>query len=187
MLNVGKKIKTRRNGRANAATLRLEKLQQKLWKANLAIAIIVFFVLSVWWIGIDLKYFEKPPQSTDDLMQLADLAAIGVFGIELYSRYRKTPDKVQFLKKNWLEIIVLLPMGLLFRFYRGLEAAGSLRPVSSALRIGDKGLLAPEVAWLGRAAAKLFAEAQEWVAHFSVISDFFAMVAENAGKLLRLR
>jgi hypothetical protein len=171
-----------RAGRKRAA---LQRQQRMLWNLLLAVGLVIFFVLSVWWIGIDLRMLPVPSQQTQDLMDAAELAAIAVFAIELYGRFRKSANAGEFLRKNWLGILVLLPIGILVRFARGLEAAGLLRPAEVASKLGEDVKLAPALASAGKAAAHAGAEAQKWASHFSGISDFLAMVSETVGKLLR--
>ncbi len=164
----------------------LERRQRRLWNVAIALCIIIFFVLSVWWIGIEMGFFATPGPKTVELMEYADLAAIFVFAIELYSRYRKTPDKLVFLKKNWLEILVLLPVGVMFRAFKSMESVEAVRSAGLALRVEKEGLVLPELAAAGRAVAHIIEGAHKWVMHFSVISDFFAMVSENVGNALSL-
>ena len=173
----------RRVGRDRAERL-LQQRQKRLWDALLSFCIAVFFILSVWWICIEFGLAAAPSEQTQDLMELAELAAIGVFAIELYRRFRKTGDTKEFLRRNWLEIAVLLPLGAALRVFRGVEALEALRPARVALRIGDDIAVAP-LASAGKTAAEAGAAVQKWASHFSGVSDFVGMVGENIGKIFR--
>ena len=166
------------------AAHRLQKQQQRLWNALLSLCIACFFILSVWWIGIDFGFIAAPGERTEGLMELAELVAIGVFAIELYWRFRKSGDAREFLRSNWLEVAVLLPVGTALRVFRGAEAVGALRPVSSVFRIGEDAAMAP-LASAGKVAAEAGAEAQNWASHFSGVFDFLEMVWESVGKIFR--
>jgi len=179
--NVGKKRKV-----GGSSIAELEKSQRRLWNIALVLCIIIFFVLSIWWIGIELGAFARPGRQAEELMEMADLAAIFVFAIEFYSRYRKTPDKLVFLKKNWLGIIAILPIGMFFRLFRGLEGAGAFRSAELALKVEREGMVLPELAIAGRAVAHVLEGTQKWLMHFSVVSDFFALASETAGSALKI-
>lgn len=181
---MGNRQKERVGGLGKGAVRRLQKLQERLWNSLLALCIACFFILSIWWIGIDFGFLAAPAQQAQDLMDLADLLSIGVFAIELWRRFRRSGNAREFLRRNWLEIAVLLPVGTALRVFRGAEALGVLRPAGTVLRIGEDASVAP-LASAGRVAADAGAAAQKWASHFSGISDFVEMVAENIGNLFR--
>ena len=177
----------KKNGKlrgGGSLAIRLQQRQKRLWDALLSLCIACFFILSVWWIGIDFGLVASPGERTEDLMELADLVAIGVFAIELYGRFRRTGDAREFLRRNWLEIAVLLPVGAALRFFRGVESLGVLRPASSVFRIGEDAAMVP-LASAGRTAAEAGAAVQKWASHFSGVSDFLEMIVESVGKLFR--
>lgn len=169
--NVGK-----RAGSAAYETRRLASLQRRLWRLNLALALIIFLVLAVWWIGIEFGLFPEPSEKTELLMEQADLFAIGIFAIELYSGFKKAQDKALFLRKRWLEIIVLLPIGVFFRAFRALSELEAVARAKSAVRLGEMPVLIPELAVAGKAAGRGLAFVHHWLCHFSVFSDFICLV-----------
>ena len=177
----------KKNGKlrgGGSLAIRLQQRQKRLWDALLSLCIACFFILSVWWIGIDFGLVASPGERTEELMELAELAAIGVFAIELYGRFCRTGDTWKFLRGNWLEIAVLLPLGAALRAFRGVEAMGVLGPARAVFRIGEDAAMV-QFASAGRAAAEAGAAAQKWASHFSGVSDFVEMVGENVGKLFR--
>ena len=164
------------SGLSGAEIRRLMHLQRRLWRLNLALALSIFLILAVWWIGIELGTFPQPSERTELLMEQADLLAIGVFAVELYAGFRKAQDKALFLRKKWLEIIVLLPLGVLFRAFR---AAGELEILGSAgrvLRLDRMPVAIPELAVVGRAAGSGLVGIHKWLCHYTVFSDFFGFV-----------
>jgi TRAP-type C4-dicarboxylate transport system permease small subunit len=182
---VGNRSKERiSRGNTGRAAHLLQRQQQRLWNFLLSLCIACFFILSVWWIGIDFGFVASPGERTEELMDLAEMAAIGVFAIELYGRFRRTGDTWKFLRSNWLEVAVLLPVGAALRAFRGAEALGVLRPARAVLRIGEDAAMV-QFASAGKAVAEAGAAAQKWASHFSGISDFVGMIGENIGKLFR--
>lgn len=174
----------KKNARGSREVLRLEERQRRLWNLNLALCVVIFFTLAVWWIGIEFGVFPEPTPRMEALMEQADILAIAIFAIDLYSRFRKSGDKAQFLRKNWLQIVVLLPVGMVFRAARAVEELGILRSMRLAGRLSEMPLVIPEVAVAGRLAGAGLARAHGWLVHFSVITDFFKLVARWKGKIL---
>jgi hypothetical protein len=154
-----------------------------LWNAALAICITIFFVVSVWLIGIEAGFLENPGGQAMANMELANMMAVGVCLIELYRRYRETPDKLQFLRKNWVEIIVLLPFGLVFRAARIAEGIPALRIAAPLFRLEEMNVAIPGATLSFRTATTALAAARKWLTHGSVIKDFFKMAAGAADKL----
>ena len=173
-----------KNAKGNREVLRLEGEQRRLWNLNLALCVFIFLILAAWWIGVEFGAFPEPAPRMEALMEQADLMAIGVFAIELYSRFRKSGDKAQFLRKNWLEIIVLLPVGMVFRAARAVEELQILRSMRLAGKLSELPLAIPEVAVMGKGIGSGLVRAHRWVGHFSIVTDFFKLVAEWKGKLL---
>lgn len=159
---------------------RLASLQRRLWKVNLALALIVFLVLAVWWIGIDLGTFPQPAERTVALMEQADLTAILVFAIEIVSGFGKAKDKAMFLRKNWLGILVLLPLGAFFRAFRAVSETEILG-IRAAARLERMPAFFPQIAVIGKTAGKGIVGLHHWLCHYTVFSDFFAF----AGKLAK--
>jgi len=183
-------VKRRNSGKPSApvrATIaRLRHEQQVLWRLNLALAVILFFILSVWWICIEFGYLAEPGPATEWVMEIADLIAILVFAIELYRRYRKTKSKAEFLKKNWLEILALLPVGLIFRAGRIVEEVEIFRSLRLGAKLGEAPLVIPEVVFVsGKNFGAFLVKAQKYLAHYTVFSDFFALLGRWKSRLLR--
>ncbi len=163
-------------GRSRAEIRRLTHLQSRLWRLNLALALMIFLILAVWWIGIELGFFPQPPAESELLMEQADLFAIGIFALELYSGFRKAQDKAQFLRRKWLEIIVLLPIGTLFRAFKALGELEVLGKARAIVRLEELPVVVPELAVAGRAAGHGLVGIHKWLCHYTVFSDFFGFV-----------
>ena len=158
------------------------RLQRSLWGINVAICILLFFFLAVFWLAAEFGVFPQPDARTAGVLEAAELCAISVFAIELYSRYRQTPDKKKFLAQNWLAIIAILPIGILVRAARAFQAVGVLKPVEGAFRLAEADYLVPAVAVSGRSALAV----QKWLSSFQVFRDFFSLVGGMAAKARRI-
>ena len=152
-------------------TGKLEAIQQKIWKANLALALAVFAMLAVWWIGVALGFFPAPSARDEWLMEQADLTAIVVFAVDIYSGFRKASDKKLFLRKNWLEIIVLLPFGTAFRMFRAFEQLEIISAVKKSASVMEIPLVVPDVVAHAKQVGKGALEVHQWVSHGKVFTD----------------
>ncbi len=163
----------------NASAIRRQNLlQHRLWKLNLALALVLFVILAIQWAGSQLGFFAAPTESQAARMEQADLAAILIFGIDLYRGFAKAHDKKMFLRKNWLEILVLIPFGTAFRMFRAfeqLEAVGAMQRVSG---IGEIAAVAPEIAEKAKKAGKGALELHNFISNGHVLADFFEGTAK---------
>jgi|GEM_PF-3573782 len=163
----------------------LQSKQKKLWRVNLILGVILFFILSVWWIGVEVGLAAPPSAAAEETMEIADLIAILIFAIELYGRYKKSQSKTEFLKNNWLEILTLLPVGLIFRAGRVLEEIEIFRSLRLDINLGEAPMVIPEVVFLsGKNLGRILLNAQHWLAHYSVFADFFGLAARWKKALL---
>ena len=175
----------KRTGRGKRRVDSLKSLQRKLWRLNLALALAVFLMLAVWWIGVALGTFPAFSDREEWLMEQADLTAIIVFAADIYSGFRKAKDKKLFLRKNWLEIIVLLPLGTVFRMFRAFGQLGKLDSVLAA-RKGAEGVMEipiviPDVITRAKEVGKGALEAHQWVSHGKTFTEF----SDNISNLLK--
>lgn len=152
-------------------------MEHWLWGALLSACVVVFFATAVAFLAVDFKAIPPLDQGTAELLEYAELFAIAMFAIELYSRYRQTPDKKKFLRQNWLAIVAILPAGALVRSFRAAEGIGLLRPLQGSLRFAETDAIMPALLVSGR---PLLA-AQKWLANLEVFRDFFSL-ARRAGK-----
>lgn len=180
------KRKLAQGANAQSAVRSLEAAQQRLWNLALAICVVLFFILSVWLIGIELSFFPSPGKQAMATMEMADLMAVSVCAIELYKRYRLEGDKREFFRKNWLEIIVLLPFGFMFRAFRIFEGLPVLRAAAPVLRFSELELALPGITVSARPVARGIVAAKKWLAHFHVVTSFFSKVADFFGGIARI-
>ena len=157
------------------------RLQRRLWDALLTACVVVFFLLAIILLAVDFGVISPLAKSTAELLEFIELFAILVFAIELYSRYRHTPDKKKFLAQNWLAILAILPVGILIRSFRAVEGIGLLRPLQSTFRVAETETIAPLLLMSGRPLLAL----RQWLAHFQVFKDFFALMRSWAKRNLR--
>jgi len=156
-------------------------LQRRLWGVNIAICVIIFFALALYWLAVEVKAFPEPGARTVEILEFAEICAITVFAIELYSRYRKTPDKRQSLAQNWLAIIAILPLGIIFRATRVFESVALLRPLAGELRLAEAEFFMPAIAVSSRPLLAL----HRWLANYKVFADFFSLASAWARRLIR--
>lgn len=148
-----------------------ETLQHRLWNTNLVLAVLLFFILSVWWIGVEFKFFAAPDMRTQELLDFADLAAIGIFAVEFAKEYRKEEDKVRFFRKHWLGIIAILPFGFILRAARIAKFLELPRQLEFVARLDELQLAMPGVALSAKAIGGGFVAAHKWLAHYTVFTD----------------
>jgi hypothetical protein len=165
-----------------AAPSEFIRRQRALWNMNVAICILLFFFLAVFWLAAEFGAIPQPDARTAGVLEAAELCAIAVFAIELYSRYRQTADKRKFLAQNWLAIIAILPIGIIIRAARAFEVVGLLRPVAGTLRLAEADFLMPAVAVSSRSALAV----HRWLSHFQVFADFFSLVGGVAARARRI-
>ncbi|MFA6328412.1 MAG: ion transporter [Candidatus Micrarchaeia archaeon] len=156
-------------------------LQRRLWGALLALCTVAFFVIAV--VLLSAEFGAIPPLSAEvsDLLELIELCAISIFAIELYLRYRETPDKKKFLRQNWLAILAILPVGVFVRSFRAAEGIGLLRPLSGTFRIAEADFIVPAVA----VSSRPLLAAQKWLSNIQVFKDFFALARGWAKAIFR--
>ncbi len=171
----------KRKKRVKGRIARSSRLQHRLWGALLAACVVVFFAIAIVLLAVD--FGAIPPLSEGDasLLEIIELCAIIVFAIELYSRYRSTPDKKKFLAQNWLAIIALLPIGVFVRSFRAAEGIGLLRPLQGTFRVAEADFIVPAIA----VSSRPLLAAQQWLSHFQGFQDFIALVRAWAKKVFR--
>lgn len=171
----------RRASAKGGRTGELNALQRKLWRINLALALAVFVTLAVWWIGIETRVFSQPSAREEWLMEQADLTAILVFGIDVYAGFRKAKDKGMFLRNNWLEILVLLPLGTMFRVLRSFEQLELIGVMKKSAGVMELPIVIPDVITHAKRAGRGVLEVHKMVSHGKVFTEF----SEALTRLLR--
>ncbi len=52
-------------------------------------------------------------------VEVIDLIVCGIFAVDLFKRYmNRKGSKLDFFKKSWLEIIAIIPLDMVFRYFR---------------------------------------------------------------------
>ncbi len=51
-------------------------------------------------------------------LELIDIIFLSILAVDIYKRFKIAHDKSDFLKKNWIEIIVLVPFGAFSEIFR---------------------------------------------------------------------
>ncbi|MFA5412595.1 MAG: hypothetical protein WC350_04590 [Candidatus Micrarchaeia archaeon] len=91
------------------------------WRALVFISLVglVALVLAeLFFLDIAVQYLTKVQ------MEYFSLAFTAVLLVDVYLSFLKASDKVAFLKKNSLKILVLLPWGSIFRAFSFLKLEG---------------------------------------------------------------
>ncbi|MFH1306481.1 MAG: hypothetical protein ABIH83_02375 [Candidatus Micrarchaeota archaeon] len=121
----------------------LKKTQYNLWSWAVALAILLLLTVTSIELLADFDVIPHPSPSHFKILELGNLIAIFIIGIELVSAYRNTKNKIVFLKQNWLVILAILPLGIVLRagrIFEGLviiEEFASLRTLQMAGKFGE--------------------------------------------------
>ena len=99
-------------------------LESPQWKLLILLAVVLTLIMLVAEIFVKLN-----PQQLE-IEEVSDLALLLIFGTDVFMRYHLAKDKREFLKKNWLDILVVLPFS---RIMRALKVAAEV--ADGALRI----------------------------------------------------
>ncbi|MFA6489378.1 MAG: hypothetical protein WCT52_01745 [Candidatus Micrarchaeia archaeon] len=166
---------------AGSGIRRLKEEQRKLWRINLALALCVFLMLAVWWIGMEFGAFPPADARTELLMEQADLTAILVFGIDLFRGFSKARDKKMFLRRNWLEIIVLLPVGTAFRAFRAFEELRIFGMAEKSLGAVELPVLVPGIVTHAKGIGKVALKLHGWLSNGKVMAE----VSETVSGILK--
>lgn len=184
---------------------RIEGRRRKIWALAVSGAVVLFFVLLVIDAGSWFGWWPSPNLRQKEIMEEADLIAIGIFAVDIYSRYRAATDKMLFLRRNALEIIAILPMGVFLKLGQAFEAAGFLRNLQAAARVEEMSALAPAlnaikgahlapyfekgakiVPEISEALGEAAVKGQSAVANLTVTSDFFSTLGKWISRIGRI-
>lgn len=180
--------------------------QRKMWAWAVTGAILLFFILFAIEAGAWAGLIGSPSAKDEELLFWADMLAILVIAIDLGGRYGTTANKTLFFRENWLTIIAILPMGLVFRVGSALESVQLLGGIQAIAKAEEVALLAPlarmakgaHVAAEGQKTLEPFFEMSSaagksavgiWraTANFSVVTDFLDLAARAIGRIIRLQ
>lgn len=173
----------------------LKRWQHHLWSLALALTIVLFFSLSLLELDEGItRWLPAPSAAMREFLFRADLMAIGIFALEFGAQYRQYKNKMLFFKHNWLGIVAILPIGLFARATRIFEGVEAFRAMQLAGKFNELSVVLPnlELTRTLRIAmpripfAETVLQAQNWLAHFSVFSDFSKLITEAIESLLRL-
>lgn len=129
--------------------LMYKKLQHKLWGWAVALAILLMISVTVIELASDFGLIVHISHNHHELLINAELLSILVIGLELYSQFKAAKNKILFLKQNWLVILAILPIGLIFRagrIFEGVkivESIGSIRAFQVAAKADELRAILP--------------------------------------------
>jgi hypothetical protein len=124
------------------------------WRALVFISLVglVTLVLAeLFFLDAAIQYFTKVQ------LEYLSLAFTAVLLLDVYLSFLKASDKVAFLKKNSLKILVLLPWGTIFRAlsFLKLESAFAEVPLLSDLFAMEKASAVGKTAMIAEKARKV--------------------------------
>jgi hypothetical protein len=99
----------------------------------------------------------------DNWIFVFDIFIVSFFLVDLVFKYAHTTSALRFVRLYWLEILAVLPIYYLFRFFSGIGAIGE--SVAEAQRLTHEAMLTRDTELLAREArvlreARLFSEAE---------------------------
>lgn len=70
-------------------------------------------------------FFTETAHHYDEWINMADMAIIGLFAVDLSFKYHDASTKEGFLRSHWLEILAITPLFLVFRVVEVLRILSS--------------------------------------------------------------
>jgi len=86
---------------------------------------LVDIVTIIWLIIFILGFFASPALA--DALRMANITILSVFVVDLWVSYRKVRSLPIFLKRHWLDILMVIPYFRIFRVARILRLARFIR------------------------------------------------------------
>jgi len=103
---------------------------EQIWSHVIVVSVAIVFILIVLHLLFDVSPYEP-------LIAVLDYIVIAIFAIDLIRLYKKSKDIHYFFHNYWLDIVAVLPFGILFRFAKILRAAEILRSFSSSAYLAE--------------------------------------------------
>lgn len=98
---------------------------------------IVPALLAVLVIVVLELFFTETAHHYDELINMADLAVIGIFAVDLSFKYHDASTKEGFLRSHWLEIMAITPLFLVFRVFETLRVFSSAEIGQEAAHLAE--------------------------------------------------
>jgi hypothetical protein len=99
----------------------MDMQKTRIWRALVFISLVglvVIVLAELFFLDVAIHYLTKVQ------IEYLSLAFTAVLLLDVYLSFLKASDKVAFLKKNSLKILVLLPWGTIFRAFSVLKLEG---------------------------------------------------------------
>ncbi|GEM_PF-6338122 len=183
-----------------------ERKQRVLWSWAVTLAIVVSFYIFFTEIGAWLGAWNGADARQADMKEMANLMAILILGIDLAGKFRNSEDKLKFVRGNMLELVALIPIGLIFRMGQALESFSMLKnfaylaraeglveaaPLINGLRNSELALMFERLAnafpQVGAAIGKYMVQGHAVFNNFATATQFLDDAARMVERLLRLR
>ncbi|MDE1798271.1 MAG: hypothetical protein KGH63_02605, partial [Candidatus Micrarchaeota archaeon] len=170
----------------------LQKQQHLLWSWAIALSILLVFIISVQELAPTFGLAAPLTERTVSFLEMADLLAMLVIGLELYGQYQRTRNAMLFLRRNWIPILALLPLGLMLRALSAVQSLSALRGLQLAGKLDELSVALPSLSLPGvegavslpRMLSGIGLQAHRLVTGLGGVSDFLEMAAEFLGSLL---
>ncbi len=100
--------------------------------------------ITILWLAIFIYGFFASPTVADTL-RIVNIIILSVFVVDLWVSYRKVRSVPIFVKKHWLDILMVIPYFRIFRIARILRLARFLRfaRIARTAKIGRLGKTLP--------------------------------------------
>lgn len=113
------------------------------WRTIVHVTTIVWlcmFVVGFFAFDADLIGMEPPihiPDEVEPAWDAINWTIWGVFVIDVYLKYRRSPDLRTFVRKNWLDLLLLFPFFRVLLILRVIRLIRMVRVASVGLEVAD--------------------------------------------------
>ncbi|MEM3060339.1 MAG: hypothetical protein QXW70_04340 [Candidatus Anstonellales archaeon] len=90
----------------------MRALVQKHWHNIVLISLIGICSIAIAHLLLHLSHEQMI------ILELFDIVFLFILAVDVYYRFKASHDRIKFLRKNWIEIIVLLPIGAFSELFR---------------------------------------------------------------------
>ena len=99
--------------------------KERLWDATVLFAVALAFIILVLQLFFEIDQYQR-------IIAIIDGIIIAVFFVDLMILYSRVHDFRRFLKTSWLDIIAVIPLGLIFRLTKIVRFVRILERMSKA-------------------------------------------------------
>lgn len=101
---------------------------QEMWNSFLLLAVALVFVILILESFFEVSKIQK-------YLDIADLLITVVFVIDLIVLFRKSDNLQHFMKRNWVDILAVIPLGSMFKLAKVIRAVRIVKVLSRTQKI----------------------------------------------------